>query len=58
MSRLQFYSSVAYSIAGEVYTLDDIEHGVLRGNRASLLAPTFFSSGKHFSEVRGQSSVL
>ncbi|XP_046340735.1 uncharacterized protein LOC124121721 [Haliotis rufescens] len=30
----QFWKTTAYRIAGLVFTLDDIEHGVLRGNRA------------------------
>uniref|UniRef100_A0A6V2SG00 DUF547 domain-containing protein n=1 Tax=Heterosigma akashiwo TaxID=2829 RepID=A0A6V2SG00_HETAK len=32
--RLKLYSTVSYKIGGLVLTLDDIEHGVLRGNRA------------------------
>ncbi|XP_067654988.1 uncharacterized protein [Haliotis asinina] len=30
----QFWRTTAYKIAGLVFTLDDIEHGVLRGNKA------------------------
>lgn len=36
MSVLQcvdFWRSTAYNIGGEVFTLDDIEHGILRGNQ-------------------------
>lgn len=32
--RIQLYNTAAYSIGGRVYSLDAIEHGVLRGNRA------------------------
>lgn len=31
--RIQLYNSAAYSIGGRAYTLNDIEHGVLRCNR-------------------------
>ena len=30
-----FWKSIAYNIGGHVFTLDDIEHGILRG-RVSL----------------------
>lgn len=39
---LQFFNYVSYLIGGEVFTLQDIENGVLRGNRkgvAQLLRP-------------------
>lgn len=39
---LQFFNYVSYLIGGEVFTLQDIENGVLRGNRkgvAQLLKP-------------------
>lgn len=32
--RIQLYNTAAYSIGGRVYSLNAIEHGVLRGNRA------------------------
>lgn len=38
----QFFNYVSYFIGGEVFTLQDIENGVLRGNRkgvAQLLKP-------------------
>ncbi|XP_034550451.1 uncharacterized protein zgc:152951 isoform X2 [Notolabrus celidotus] len=40
--RYRFFNYVSYLIGGEVYTLQDIENGVLRGNRkgvAQLLKP-------------------
>ncbi|XP_059417138.1 uncharacterized protein LOC132152385 isoform X2 [Carassius carassius] len=40
--RYRFFNYVSYFIGGEVYTLQDIENGVLRGNRkgvAQLLKP-------------------
>lgn len=39
---MQFFNYVSYLIGGEVFTLQDIENGVLRGNRkgvAQLLKP-------------------
>lgn len=39
---IQFFNYVSYLIGGEVFTLQDIENGVLRGNRkgiAQLLRP-------------------
>ena len=33
--RLAIYSKAAYEIGGYFFTLDDIEHGILRGNTAS-----------------------
>ncbi|XP_067897147.1 uncharacterized protein zgc:152951 [Heterodontus francisci] len=44
--RYKFFSSVSYVIGGEVFTLQDIENGVLRGNRkgiAQMMKP--FSKG-------------
>ncbi|KAL4635700.1 hypothetical protein GN956_G12993 [Arapaima gigas] len=44
--RYRFFNYVSYIIGGEVFTLQDIENGVLRGNRrgvAQLLKP--FSKG-------------
>lgn len=40
--NIQFFNYVSYLIGGEVFTLQDIENGVLRGNRkgiAQLLKP-------------------
>ena len=31
-SRLKFFTTAAYDIGGHVYSLNDIEHGILRGN--------------------------
>ena len=36
--RFKFFSTNSYMIGGHNYTLDDIEHGVLRANKKSLLA--------------------
>ena len=33
MNRLRFFWNTSYIISGYVFTLDDIENGVLRGNR-------------------------
>ena len=35
-ARYNFFSSVAYNIGGWKFTLNDIENGILRGNRASM----------------------
>lgn len=35
LSRLLFYASVAYNIGGYDFSLNDIEHGILRGNKPS-----------------------
>jgi len=42
--RLKFYQTVSYRIGQHVFSLDDIEHGVLRGNRShpSLLINAVF----------------
>eukprot|EP00240_Pyramimonas_obovata_P000549 CAMPEP_0118922860 /NCGR_PEP_ID=MMETSP1169-20130426/1626_1 /TAXON_ID=36882 /ORGANISM="Pyramimonas obovata, Strain CCMP722" /LENGTH=537 /DNA_ID=CAMNT_0006863787 /DNA_START=279 /DNA_END=1892 /DNA_ORIENTATION=+ len=37
--RLSFFSSIRYRIGGHDYTTDEIENGVLRGNRASAADP-------------------
>lgn len=42
LAVIQFFNYVSYLIGGEVFTLQDIENGVLRGNRkgvAQLLRP-------------------
>ena len=36
--RSAFYSSVSYNLGGEIYSFDDLEHGVLRCNTRSLFA--------------------
>uniref|UniRef100_A0A7S2ZK11 DUF547 domain-containing protein n=1 Tax=Rhodosorus marinus TaxID=101924 RepID=A0A7S2ZK11_9RHOD len=33
--RMHFYSRTAYAIGGRLFTLNDIEHGILRSNRMS-----------------------
>lgn len=33
-ARLALFKTAAYNVGGRVYTLDEMEHGVLRGNRA------------------------
>ena len=35
-SRYTFFSTTAYNIGGYIFTLNDIENGILRGNRASM----------------------
>ena len=42
--RLAFYSSVSYNLGGDIYSFDDLEHGVLRCNHRPLLAfrPPFY----------------
>jgi len=34
-----FFGRVAYRVDGAVFSLDDVEHGVLRGNRRRILPP-------------------
>ena len=44
--RLSFFSSVSYNLGGEVYSFNDLEHGVLRCNARPLLSFRVpFSSG-------------
>ena len=51
--RLRWFSSIKYNIGGQDYSADDIEHGILRGNRPAsaslpvLLGHPEWSSG-HF----------
>jgi len=33
-ARLALFKTAAYNVGGRIYTLDEMEHGVLRGNRA------------------------
>jgi hypothetical protein len=41
-----FFKTVFYNVGGYVFSLDDIEHGVLRGNKKKhLLSPKPFSGG-------------
>ena len=44
--RLAFYSSVSYNLGGDIYSFDDLEHGVLRCNHRPLLAfrPPFYKN--------------
>jgi len=35
ISRLQFYQTVSYKIGSDIFSLEDMEHGVLRCNRKS-----------------------
>ncbi len=64
LGRLSFFSKAAkYNIAGQEYSADDIENGVLRGNRPSAAAvgmllgipqlakPTFKSSDPRAAKV-------
>lgn len=39
--RMSMYATASYSIGGQIYSLNDIENGVLRGNRPSTM---WFSS--------------
>lgn len=43
------WKSSAYNVGGSILTLDDIEHGILRGNRptpaTATLRKTYFSEG-------------
>ena len=34
--RYKFFSSIAYNLGGRVFSLNDVENGVLRANRASM----------------------
>ncbi|MES0349818.1 MAG: DUF547 domain-containing protein [Desulfobacteria bacterium] len=41
-----FFKALCYKVGGYVFSLDDIEHGILRGNRRKhLLSPKAFSGG-------------
>ena len=40
VGRLRFFDRIAWRVNGAVFTADDIEHGVLRGNRPGLLCAT------------------
>ena len=47
-SRTKFYRNVGYVIDDEFYSLDDIEHGLLRSNAAS---PSAIFSKRHFKST-------
>ena len=36
LSRYKFFSTVSYNIGGLIFTLNDIENGILRGNKPSM----------------------
>lgn len=40
-TRMSMYATASYSIGGQIYSLNDIENGILRGNRPSAM---WFSS--------------
>jgi hypothetical protein len=42
LSKFNFFRKTAYNIAGHVYSLNDIENGVLRANRLVVLPDTDF----------------
>eukprot|EP00238_Polyblepharides_amylifera_P007352 CAMPEP_0196585584 /NCGR_PEP_ID=MMETSP1081-20130531/51207_1 /TAXON_ID=36882 /ORGANISM="Pyramimonas amylifera, Strain CCMP720" /LENGTH=592 /DNA_ID=CAMNT_0041907181 /DNA_START=167 /DNA_END=1945 /DNA_ORIENTATION=- len=39
IERLGFFGAIKYHIGGHTYSADDIEHGILRGNRPSAADP-------------------
>ena len=39
LQRLTWFGRVAYSIGGHVFSADDIEHGILRGNASTPASP-------------------
>lgn len=41
LSRLKLYATASYNIGGVLYSLNDIENGLLRGNRKSAVPLTF-----------------
>ena len=45
LERAGFFSRFAYRVSGFDLSLNEIEHGVLRGNRAALLSRAPFGSG-------------
>jgi hypothetical protein len=45
LERAGFFAAFAYRVSGLNFSLGDIEHGVLRGNRAALLSRAPFASG-------------
>lgn len=55
MQRLYYYNHTNYSIGGMVYSLNDIEHGVLRGNQKPH---TSYRRVFHRDDPRLQSAVV
>ena len=51
LERAGFFSSLAYRVSGLDFSLNDIEHGVLRGNRAALLSRAPFASDDPRAEL-------
>ncbi|EWM22984.1 glycoside hydrolase 15-like protein [Nannochloropsis gaditana] len=52
-SRTSFYARTCYCVGGHILSLDDLENGLLRGNRRSpnpLARPSIFSA-KHFPNL-------
>jgi hypothetical protein len=47
-SRVKFYRNVGYVIGNDFFTLDDIEHGLLRSNAAT---PSAMFSKRHFKST-------
>ena len=45
--RYKFFSTVAYDIGGQVFTLNDIENGILRGNKPSMATLYLTPFGKN-----------
>jgi hypothetical protein len=46
--RLFFYNHTCYSVGGLVYSLNDIEHGILRGNQKPFASfRRAFTNGDH-----------
>ena len=41
LSVQQFWKTTGYNIAGNDYSLDDIEHGILRGKHRSIYMDFF-----------------
>ena len=39
LHRLSFFNSIKYNIGGQDYSANDMEHGVLRGNRPTPASP-------------------
>ncbi len=39
LSRLTFFNAIKYNIGGQEYSANDMEHGVLRGNRPTPASP-------------------
>ena len=57
MVKLQvpgFWSITCYNIGGLVYSLDDIEHGVLRANKGHSNHTIVFSSQQQSQAIRQQ----